>query len=64
MERDSEKEGWIMRDRGREEGRYREDGGEKERIFEKERQGVCLCGFLTSSLTTRLYRGWAPRQSV
>ena len=25
---------------------------------------VCLVGFLTSSSTTRLYRGWAPRQSV
>ena len=23
---------------------------------------VCLFGFLTSSSTTRLYRGWAPRQ--
>ena len=27
-------------------------------------QFVCLFGFLTSSSTTRLYRGWAPRQSV
>ena len=25
---------------------------------------VCLVGFLTSSSTTRLYRGRAPRQSV
>ena len=25
---------------------------------------VCLFGFLTSSSTTRLYRGWATRQSV
>ena len=25
---------------------------------------VWLVGFLTSSSTTRLYRGWAPRQSV
>ena len=25
---------------------------------------VCLFGFLTSSSTTRLYRGRAPRQSV
>ena len=25
---------------------------------------VCLLGFLTSSSTTRLYRGRAPRQSV
>ena len=25
---------------------------------------VCLFGFLTSSSTTRLHRGWAPRQGV
>ena len=29
---------------------------------ELERQFVCLFGFLTSSSTTRLYRGRAPRQ--
>ena len=30
----------------------------------KEGLFVCLFGFLTSSSTTRLYRGRAPRQSV
>ena len=45
---------WTERDGGRE----RE--GEKDR----ERLGVWLVGFLTSSSTTRLYRVWAPRQSV
>ena len=33
-------------------------GGRVVRVF------VCLFGFLTSSSTTRLYRGRAPRQSV
>ena len=34
------------------------EGGELEFLF------VCLLGFLTSSSTTRLYHGRAPRQSV
>ena len=35
----------------------------EERVGEKERKAiVCLFGFLTSSSTTRLYRGRAPRQ--
>ena len=47
---------------------------EREREREGEREGggayqllprfVCLFGVLTSSSTTRLYRGRAPRQSV
>ena len=40
----------------REREREREKGRERESLF------VCLFGFLTSSSTTRLYRGRAPRQ--
>ena len=49
---------WTERDGGRERERGRERGRKK------ERHGVWLVGFLTSSSTTRLYRVWAPRQSV
>ena len=57
-------EKWFIRDLKntvkRVEKRKERDGQHK---LPRERF-VCLVGFLTSSATTRLYRGRAPRQSV
>ena len=52
-----------MRKRERERERERERARERKRKRERELV-VYLFGFLTSFLTTRLYRGRAPRQSV
>ena len=54
----------LERERQRETEREREREREKEREREREREFGWLVGFLTSSSTTRLYRGRVPRQSV
>ena len=50
--------------RERERKRKRERERERKRESQRETERVWLVGFLTSSSTTRLYRGQAPRQSV
>ena len=61
-------EGVTERDREKEKDREgeRERGRKRDIKRERERESLFLClfGFLTSSSTTRLYRGRAPRQSV
>ena len=44
--------------------RQRERVREGVREIDRQREFVCLFGFITSSSTTRLYRGRVPRQSV
>ena len=76
-DREREKERETERETEREKERDREIETERDTERDRERQRetegdrekeivcfVCLFGFLTSSSTTRLYRGRAPRQSV
>ena len=64
-ERERERERETHTERQRERERERVKIRERKRERERELEGivfVCLFGFLTSSSTTRLYRGRAPRQ--
>ena len=64
----------VKRERERRKDREKErEGRERERKRERERENqrysvsndfVCLVGFLTSSSTTRLYRGLGPKTDV
>ena len=66
-ERDGETERGREKEREEREeeiGREREEERLREKGRERKREICWLVGFLTSSSTTRLYRGRAPRQSV
>ena len=63
-ERVRETERKIERDRERVRETERDKEVETERERETDGEAICLFGFLTSSSTTKLYRGRAPRQSV
>ena len=56
--------GLIKEEEGEKEEEEEEEKEQEEEEEGEEEDFVCLVGFLTSSSTTRLYRGRAPRQSV